>query len=563
MELNHKFDEHPLIYNPFVYSQCDGCGESINGSCYHCKKCSFDLHESCAKLPPELNHPIHRQHTLILIRKPPYEGETCSCSCCDLPCKWFIYHCELCKFNLDIKCATLPPELKAGIHRHKFILFPKSISFTCDVCGKIGKGMAYQCSICALWVHPNCTSSPLIVKHIRHKHSLIYTDFLEADQSNQRICQLCVDKVNTNFGSYYCSQCDFIAHFDCATDEEGKDERFSDESNDNESSTTMQKHKDSKPDELANKLYYVVKKIETGEEQNEIATEIEHIFHKHDLKLIDKLASKGICDGCIRPIFPPFYSCAQCDFFLHKSCVELPSKKVHLLHRHPLTLFKAPHMFECSGCAGLSNGFAYQCESCHFQLDVQCSSILDAELIHKGHDHKLVLPSIRNDEKCSACKSTSKIYRCVTCKFTLDFRCSMLPLTVKYGKHEHPFILSYTAEDDSGEYYCDICEEERDPMHWFYYCKDCNYPAHPQCIFGEFQNIKSGVSCTYYMHHHPLTLVCKTKDHPLCAECKKPCNDLAFECSTCNFILHGWCFHKDSIRDRLIRSVQRNLFRPK
>jgi hypothetical protein len=43
------------------------------------------------------------------------------------------------------------------------------------------------------------------------------------------------------------------------------------------------------------------------------------------------------------------------------------------------------------------------------------------------------------------------------------------------------------VEDDSGEYYCDIYEEERDPKHWFYYCEDCSYPAHVVCILGNTQ----------------------------------------------------------------------------
>jgi hypothetical protein len=107
-------------------------------------------------------------------------------------------------------------------------------------------------------------------------------------------------------------------------------------------------------------------------------------------------------------------------------------------------------------------------------------------LTHVGHEHPLILSSTTNAEECSACNSKRKIFRCTKCEFTLDFGCATLPHTVGYKQHEHPFTLRYTAEDDSGEYYCDICEEERDPKLWFYYCEECSYPAHPKCIFGEY-----------------------------------------------------------------------------
>ena len=42
-------------------------------------------------------------------------------------------------------------------------------------------------------------------------------------------------------------------------------------------------------------------------------------------------------------------------------------------------------------------------------------------------------------------------------------------------------------EDDSTEYYCDICEEERDPKDDVYYCEECEgfFVAHIQCVVDE------------------------------------------------------------------------------
>ena len=63
---------------------------------------------------------------------------------------------------------------------------------------------------------------------------------------------------------------------------------------------------------------YKVKNIKVGEDGNEIPTEIEHFSHEHDLKLTDKeFHNNEKCDGCVRAISLPFYSCAECSFFIN------------------------------------------------------------------------------------------------------------------------------------------------------------------------------------------------------------------------------------------------------
>ena len=193
-------------------------------------------------------------------------------------------------------------------------------------------------------------------------------------------------------------------------------------------------------------------------------------------------------NGCVRAIFPPFYSCANCIFFLHKSCANLPIKKKHPFHRHLLTLRKRDSW--CYVCYQNCNGFFYDCDSCYFRLDVQCSLVPEI-LTHEGHKHQLILSYTSFDQICSSCGyERNLVFRCTTCEFALDFKCATLPQTTMYKQHKHPFTLSYTAEDDSGEYYCDIYKEEQNPNHWFYYCVDCTYPAHPKCILGEYPNSK-------------------------------------------------------------------------
>ena len=153
-----------------------------------------------------------------------------------------------------------------------------------------------------------------------------------------------------------------------------------------------------------------------------------------------------------------------------------------------------------------------------------------------------LLSSIESIQNCSCCDyKIYPIFRCTTCEFALDIKCTTLPQVIGYKQHDHPFTLYYIAEDDSDKYYCDICEEERDPKHWFYYCVNCSYPAHPKCILGKHPKCKFGVSHTFDSHPHPLTFIVETKDHPQCNRCNGSCVELIYQCAPCNFNMHYNC----------------------
>ena len=305
------------------------------------------------------------------------------------------------------------------------------------------------------------------------------------------------------------------------------------------------KNENSELDGSVDSTSYIVKNMNVGEDGIQIATEIKHFSHEHDLKLIDEVENNKKCDGCLRTILPPCYNCVECNFFLHKSCTKLPRKKQHPIHCHPLTLLpKSPYRakwFFCNACDQPCNGFTYNCKKCTFDLDVQCSLILDIHTI-KGHEHCLCLSSTNYSHSCSSCGvESSQVFHCVTCEFALDFKCATLPMTTRYRQHEHPFTLSYVVEDDSGEYYCDIYEEERDPNHWFYYCANCSYPAHPKCILEKYPNIKFGGAYTFDCHLHPLTIIEETKDHLACHKCGHPCEVFIYQCAPCNINICKFC----------------------
>ncbi|KAL4633513.1 hypothetical protein ACB092_04G127900 [Castanea dentata] len=449
MDLQKVFHEHPLVFNEDerIYSEvCYGCQKPILGCSYSCIKCKwFYLHKSCVEVPRELHHPLHPKHAFILFDKWIYrdDHEYSKCEVCKEFRAEYTYGCSSCNFNIHNRCAPLPLTLEFEVHNHPLTCFWKLIKFTCDLCGIEGNVVPY-----AISGHKSCASCLRKVKVIRcHKHPLHLTYSLEV-QSNFRFCQLCVQKVDTNYGLYYCSSCDFVAHLNCAMDKRNINDINMLEPRDDESieSKTMLDNEDPKLNESGDLLAYRVKKINIRENGTEIATEIEHFSHEHDLKLVDEVRNNDKCDGCTQAILPPFYSCAK---FL--------------------------------------NGFTYNYEICKFALDIQCSLITDT-LIHYGHEHCLNLSSTTYEQKCSICDlERCQVFRCTTCEFTLDFKCTTLQHITRY------------------------------------------------------LNCKFGSASKFDGHEHPLTLVEATKEHPSCHKCSGPCIGLIYQCAECDFYIHPWC----------------------
>ncbi|KAF3947448.1 hypothetical protein CMV_026415 [Castanea mollissima] len=504
-QLQHfRHPEHPLVFNEDrIYGKiCWGCGEPILGPSYSCKECDgFHHHKSCAELPLGLlHHPLHPLHPLILIYEGidhlEPEGEKSNCEVCK-EVRWqYCYFCYRCNFKLHIKCGSLAPTTEATkVHHHPLTPYWKWMTFTCDLCGKEDKGMPYVCTSCGFGIHTRCANFPSRLKVVRHNHPLNLIHSLELHQSNSQLCQLCFLKVDTNYGLYYCSRCDFVAHLDCAMSRGNMEDINLLELKEEESveSKAMLKNVDSKLDQSVDSEICKVIKTTVGEDGTETATEIKYFSHEHDLKLTDEVPNNKICDGCVRAILTPsFYSCVKsnCRFFLHISCTKLPKIKQHPLHQHPLTLTFRNNRVLCDVCIQSFNGLGYECDKCYFLLDVQCS-LTSNTLTHACHKHPLYLSISNYAQKCSICDSEGyRVFRCTTCEFVLNFKCATLPQTAWNNQHEHPFTLCYAPEDDSNEYYCDICEEERDPKRWFYYCADCSFPAHSECILGYSPNMK-------------------------------------------------------------------------
>lgn len=525
-EFRHFSHLHPLTLQQ---EQNGGTDEIVcvicemlikSGSSYYfCSQCDANFHQQCAELPREMLNPDFHEHSLFLF---PQVNKTI-CNSCKNDCTEFVYRCLVCKFCLHVAC------LQSFKHKHTFTKFRNQTEFVCRACGENGNGFSWFCTICHLSVHKKCAELPFKLRTFEHSHhdlSLTYFRNSVHFVDSMIRCEICWEKINTNFAGYGCYECIYFVHLDCA-----RWQRL-------DINLTNDAH-DSSDDE-------------------DSGSEIKRYIHCHSLTLFsaEELVQDRVCDGCMMRLSGPSYSCKECDFFVHKACYELPRKKRNFIHQHKLNLISIPNfVFQCKACLKHFNGFAYHCKTCLSTFDTRCASI-KLPLKHPSHQHPLSLQRTNKyHTKCEACGEEVKdkvVFRCVGCKFYLDAGCATLPLGVRYRFDPHPLDLTFVEEEDE-DYCCDICEEERESGPWFYGCQKCSFAAHLDCAVGMFPYVKSK---KHEAHKHQLKLGMKGKKEADCGDCGESCaeEELTYECiENCKFRVHafGLCYHRQVVQGNL------------
>ncbi|XP_076892506.1 uncharacterized protein LOC143544248 [Bidens hawaiensis] len=241
-----------------------------------------------------------------------------------------------------------------------------------------------------------------------------------------------------------------------------------------------------------------------------------------------------------------------------------PHHPQHTLAFMPKTPTNFLGLFDCKICRLPCSGFAYGCTQCEYYVDVHCGFIPD-EITHEAHPNHLLLrfKASRVFKDCKACGLDMKGigFHCPTCDLYLHANCALLlPRTIRHKYDKHPLTLRYhSAENHSGEYFCEICEDQFDPEAWFYHCSACAFsvdtacaPIKLQCerstfsyhegpVF-QFLNVKFGRRTTLRDHPHPLTFVQGIKDDGQCIRCHKDLQyQMIFKCFECKFALDYWC----------------------
>lgn len=158
----------------------------------------------------------------------------------------------------------------------------------------------------------------------------------------------------------------------------------------------------------------------------------------------------------------------------------------------------------CSACECELSGAAYCCTEayCTFNLHKTCFDS-PQEVRHKSHlEHPLKLltaPPYSDGFTCNACLKDGKAfaYNCAACSYDLHVDCVQWPDTVRRPDHEHDLTLYYSspaAAEASAEavFMCDVCSNPVHEMAWVYFCRECDFGTHLECVASGIQQQNVG-----------------------------------------------------------------------
>nr|KAJ0199209.1 hypothetical protein LSAT_V11C600329230 [Lactuca sativa] len=567
---------------------CYACHKHISsGFVYGCTQCRYFMHKACAQLPPTIDHHSLYKQPLTLVDCKAMHFRTWRCDVCRQNkvlglFYFFMRHDNIYSFTACIDCCVVELVRKAEIDaikeearikieheghpQHTLTLQLRPGAFRCDACNAKNEGLFYQCDSCDFWIHKTCTSlAPTIhfPNHLDHPLTLVYS-LPEKFFNFSYYCESCNIYIRWNEWLYHCANCRYFVHIKCALDTK----QLSTSRGNPSTSATEEDINDSLHFPMSQVFTDPLKLLhfEKTSQDDDGETNINHWSHGHPLILnvepypntsdINCSDPIEVCHGCVRPLSFPYYSCKDgCSFILHKYCVELPLKLQHPLHQdHSLDLINTwgqQIYCRCNGCGSFGNTFLYRCETCKFNLDVNCA-FLPRTIKHKSHKHPLI-QVMDPDPLCNACNMWNDhiSYACKPCNFILDMYCAMRSpdsLGHRYCKgHEIP--LTYPPVMDHPEdFYCDICEEEMHPKLPLYYCGKCKNSFHLYCInrFKRFANVFHEGTFNVPYHKHPLTYVRRNKTPKyVCCNCNQDINGcLILECQSrvCSFNI---CFECD------------------
>ncbi|XP_021298093.1 uncharacterized protein LOC110427047 isoform X2 [Herrania umbratica] len=546
----HSFHpSHPLqlCNSHFDNGLCNACNLPIweFRKAYCCRKCEFHLHVHCAKLRPSLKVELH-EHGLTFFRikanTPTHLCRICGFSFDAIGDDSAFYRCVYCNFNYCFECLRIPHSTSHKYHRHDLRLMDSFIEdvseeYYCDTCeeGRKPKHSVYCCKKCKFIAHIECALNKVQIEHFDHQHPLSYNEAIEQNES--LLCNGCCQEI---FDRHYaCVDCKYHLHETC---------------------TTLS-YEVSHPLHCQHPLKLFTDIVEftchgcrehSGgfaymclpcDFQLDVQCATSLIPPKNEgqkLKEMDKVSKlcpfnqnhkldffnrrPGLkdlsleCDACKLPILGPGYRCRDClNIKIHESClahmqeIQLTFHPLHPLHP------QIGDWENCSACRfKIIESIGYSCRQCDFHLHLHCANSLKLALKIKSHMHNLYYfgPDYEKSyQLCNQCKSyigKEPFYYCVECNINLHLKCVPIPCLVKSKCHMHRLTLKNNfVEDDSGEYYCDICEEERNSKNHCYYCEECAglFVAHVECVlltdlefldgnFHEFSNLKDADSPT-------------------------------------------------------------------
>ncbi|CAH2078737.1 unnamed protein product [Thlaspi arvense] len=324
-------------------------------------------------------------------------------------------------------------------HEHRLSLVPKMIMFTCHICELLDDRFPYACNICDLSFHKDCAESTPELNYFCHpKHPLKRLTRVPSYTDGK--CITCFITVLSAISAWML--------------------------------TVQRTHLLSK-----------------------ILERVQPKAHEHPLTLLPQRAF--VCNACgILHDDPNPYVCLQCNFMVHRNCIDIPriiktSRHVYRIsYNHCLTAGD----WKCGVCKKEINWRcgAYSCSKClGFAIHWRCATsfgiwdgieyegiledIVDSksyEVIEEGvikhfsHEkHTLKLKEEESDanDECAWCKACtypifgSPFYNCMECDdFTFHQKCAYLPKKIIDSFYKMPMTLRLS---EIGEItFCDVCE---------------------------------------------------------------------------------------------------------
>ncbi|KAJ4876934.1 Cysteine/Histidine-rich C1 domain family protein [Raphanus sativus] len=261
--------------------------------------------------------------------------------------------------------------------------------------------------------------------------------------------------------------------------------------------------------------------------------------HEHTLHYFPRKAPLT-CDVCASDDTKScFYSCLQCDFIVHRRCINLPHVIRISCHNHRLS-FTSSLPFGNSWFCGVcrrkmdENYGSYSCtKNCAYAVHTNCATLLD---VWAGKELKGQAELEDDNIKPSFEKMDDGIIRhfrhanhrmrlIEDIEGVFDAKqqyCQALPYKVKYEHDEHMLTLSY-EKIASGPCWCQICEETTDPKKGYYTCGECRVTFHTECVLGNDIYLKEGREL-YTFYGRKVEIIPNNRlSRPICHHCRKRC----------------------------------------
>ncbi|ESQ50780.1 hypothetical protein EUTSA_v10022573mg [Eutrema salsugineum] len=597
MEEVTEFHDHPLTpFTRFVSGRCVACcspldNESYIYGGYRCNElgCKAVFHKECVEALPEITHASHPDHPLKLIRN--HESMLIICSMCQAD--WFEigYCCSICEFYLHLRCAwrttqlVLPENSHGHEHPLQLSLGDLSSSFVdyhgeeiCKVCHSTISDyeFGYRCQQqCGFVLHVGCVylAAPGGYSH-GHEHPLQVS--LGDPSEGLEHCEVCSVPISVKEYANRCQQCKFILHVGC----------FYEAYHTSHPKHKLKSHKCTRDDAAKKCLLCGIgfnrivtlhhcdvchfKICERCMHSQPPLAVLSSRTHEHQLHLVPRHI-KFTCDACGTQGDQSPYFCLQCNFMIHRECIDLP--RVININRHDHRVYYTIRLglghgeWKCKFCRQKVDGFyggysCYKCSDKKIVFHLRCATRKDVwdqvelegtpeeeeippfqvigddntTIKHVSHDHNLEINKdgmIQPESiRCTACVfqicSEPSFYSCKQCVFFLHEKCANLPLKKRHVCHNLPFTLRTDSLKKMST--CELCRE---------HFSGFRYESGTITLDVRCGTVTDSVVHDSHAHRLYYT-TCGFLSSTSCSVCNKRIS-ASFSCDWCEFRLCYWC----------------------